>query len=118
MITEEEKAVAKKKCQLISKIADRAIAAGINLHKEKISLVMDILAADDEFSLSLGDLLTADDQNFYHDILGIQHNLNRHIRKMDNYFVPRYSTNQQGGRQDARHIYHSNKRNQRRNRPD
>lgn len=78
--------------QLTSKIADRAISMDINLHEEKMSLVMDLEAANDQFALKLEELLRADKFNFSHDVLGIQYNLDRNTRTMQNCFVPRFAT--------------------------
>lgn len=61
------------------------------LVSDRISLIMDLECAHKEFNLRLTDLLAADDFNFAHDIVGIQNNLDRLTRKMDNLFVPRYA---------------------------
>ncbi|KXZ22478.1 hypothetical protein AXI58_10140 [Bacillus nakamurai] len=59
---------------------------------DRMSLIMDLKCVNEEFNLRLEDLLNADDFNFSHDILGIQNNLNREERKMENLFVPRFAT--------------------------
>ncbi|MCH4866776.1 DUF6874 family protein [Bacillus sp. 1006-3] len=59
---------------------------------DRMSLIMDLECVNEEFNLRLEDLLNADDFNFAHDILGIQNNLNREKRKMENLFVPRFAT--------------------------
>ena len=76
--------------ELITKIAKRAENMGL-LMSNKMSLIMDLEYAE-EFDLRLEDLLNADNYNFAHDICGIQNNLNRQTKKMDNYFVPRFSS--------------------------
>lgn len=58
----------------------------------RMSLIMDLEHANDEFNLRLDDLLNADEYNFAHDIIGIQNNLDRTSGKMKNLFVPRYAT--------------------------
>lgn len=58
---------------------------------DRMSLIMDLECANEEFNLRLDDLLQADDFNFSHDIVGIQNNLNRRTKEMENFFVPRYS---------------------------
>lgn len=77
---------------IIVKIVNRA-EKGKMLLFDKISLAMDLECAVDEFNLRLNDLLNADDYNFAHDIYGIQHNLNRQTKKMENFFVPRFAVN-------------------------
>lgn len=59
---------------------------------DRMSLIMDLECANEEFNLRLEDLLNADDFNFAHDIIGIQNNLNREERKMGNLFVPRFAS--------------------------
>lgn len=59
---------------------------------DRMSLIMDLECVNEEFNLRIEDLLNADDFNFAHDILGIQNNLNREKRKMENLFVPRFAT--------------------------
>ena len=44
------------------------------------------------FDLRLNDLLNADDSNFAHDICGIQKNINRETREIENFFVPRFAS--------------------------
>jgi len=59
---------------------------------DRMSLIMDLECANEEFNLRLEDLLNADDFNFAHDIVGIQNNLNREERKMGSQFVPRFAS--------------------------
>lgn len=59
---------------------------------DRMSLIMDLECVNEEFNLRIEDLLNADDFNVAHDILGIQNNLNREKRKMENLFVPRFAT--------------------------
>ena len=58
---------------------------------DRMSLMMDIEAVHGEIGLKLNDLLNADDVNFTHDIVGIQKNLDRKSKKLQNFFLPRYA---------------------------
>lgn len=63
-----------------------------NIKKHRISNLLDIESADEQFQLRLDEWVKADDLNFYHDFLGI-------IRESDRstfpatfgQFVPRYA---------------------------
>ncbi len=81
--------ITKQDYQTMSKIANRAIKHGLNLHVDKLSLVMDIEGTNDTIPLRLNDFLEADLGDFTHDIIGIQRNINRSTKEMDNCFVPR-----------------------------
>lgn len=81
----------KEEYQVISKIANRAIGKRINLHNDRLSLLMDIENTHETIPLRLSDLLHADDFNFAHDVIGIQQNLNRDTKQMDNFFLPRFA---------------------------
>lgn len=74
----------------IMKIAERADEKGL-LQFDRLSLIMDIEVAHNEFNLRLADLLAADDFNFAHDVVGIQNNIDRESKKIINFFVPRYA---------------------------
>lgn len=80
----------KENLVLIAKIVDRAEEKRL-LMFDRISLLMDLECTAKEFDLRLSDLLNADDFNFSHDICGIQNNLNRETKKMENFFVPRFA---------------------------
>lgn len=73
----------------VSKVADRAIALRLNIHKDKMSLFMDIEFSADDANMDLDKLLSFDDFNFTHDLAGIQANLNRESKKIENCFSPR-----------------------------
>ncbi|MCR4362126.1 hypothetical protein JDW21_18895 [Bacillus subtilis] len=75
----------------IVEIAKRAEEKNL-LMFDRMSLIMDLECVNEEFNLRLEDLLNADDFNFAHDIIGIQNNLNREERKMENLFVPRFAS--------------------------
>jgi hypothetical protein len=81
----------KEKMAAIGNIAKRADEMGL-LMFDRMSLMMDLEVAADEFNLRLDDLLGADNFNFAHDINGIQQNINRQTKKMENFFLPRYAS--------------------------
>jgi len=84
--------VDQNKVDLIMKIVDRGWECGISKHyTDKLSMMMDIDFANRDCPLKLKELLTADDGNFYHDIIGIRNNLNRKTKKLENCFLPRYA---------------------------
>lgn len=58
---------------------------------DRLSLIMDIEATHDDIGLKLSELLNADNENFTHDIVGIQKNLDRTTKTMQNFFLPRYA---------------------------
>ena len=76
---------------IIAEIAKRADEKGL-LMFDRMSLIMDIQAAHEQFNLKLDKLLEADDYNFSHDIVGIQQNINRKTKEIENYFLPRYAS--------------------------
>ena len=75
----------------IAEIAKRADEKGL-LMFDRMSLIMDIQAAHEQFSLKLDELLKADDSNFSHDIVGIQNNIDRKTKIIGNCFLPRYAS--------------------------
>jgi hypothetical protein len=80
---------------IIVTIAERYIyllkTADIPIPK-KLDLIMDIEAVHNNgCPLNLDDLLNASDDDFAHDLIGIQVNLNRKTGKLENCFVPRYN---------------------------
>ena len=76
--------------ELMFEIAERAEDMNL-LIVDRISLIMDLECVNKEFDLRLKELLNADDFNFSHDICGIQKNLNRKTKELENFFVPRFS---------------------------
>ncbi len=76
---------------VISDITTRAIDNGLNLHKDRMSLLMDIECAHDECNLRLDELLGAPEFDFAHDVLGIQRHMNRETKKLKDCFSPRYA---------------------------
>lgn len=80
----------KEKMNLIMGIIERADKVNLILF-DRLSLMMDLKCAVEEFDLRLEDLLKANDLNFNHDLVGIQGNLNRQTKKFENCFVPRFA---------------------------
>lgn len=60
-------------------------------HYDRMSLIMDIEVAHEQFGLRLEELLKADDLDFAHDIVGIQQNIDRRTKTIENCFLPRYA---------------------------
>lgn len=81
----------KENFELIAEIAKRAERKNL-LMFDRMSLIMDLEQATEQFNLKLKELLNADDFNFAHDICGIQNNFNRETLKMENCFLPRYAS--------------------------
>lgn len=76
---------------IIVEIAKRAEDKGL-LMFDRMSLIMDIQNAHEQFNLRLNEWLKADDFDFSHDIVGIQQNINRETKKVENCFLPRYAS--------------------------
>ena len=76
---------------IIADIAKRAEEKGL-LMFDRMSLIMDIQVAHKQFNLKLNEWLKADDLDFSHDIVGIQQNINRETKKVENCFLPRYAS--------------------------
>jgi len=79
-----------KNLKVIVKIVERADNMGL-LKFDRLSLIMDLECVTEEFNLRLDDFLNSDDFNFSHDIYGIQNNINRAEKKIENFFIPRFS---------------------------
>ena len=73
---------------IIGKICERADQMRI-IDGERMVLMMDLESAAKYYFLDLRRLLEADDEDFVHDIRGIQRNINRKTKEIENYFVPR-----------------------------
>ena len=73
-----------QKNKIIDSILDRAENNNL-LWKDKFTLFMDLDNAD----LDWGLLDSFDDDNFQHDIIGIQNNMNRKTGQLDQHFLPR-----------------------------
>ena len=61
------------------------------LQFELMSLIIDLTIAHKQFNLDLDRLLNAPDFDFAHDIVGIQNNINRETKVVENHFLPRYA---------------------------
>ena len=76
---------------LVIKIANRASKI---YSVDRFAFIMDITyCIEGGCNLDLNGLLNADETNFMHDMAGIHNHLNRETKKLDNCFVPRYTTN-------------------------
>ena len=80
----------KREFETIIKIVERAETMDL-LISDRITLIMDLEYATKEFNLRLSDFLNGKRVDFVHDICGIQKNFNRQTKKMENFFVPRFS---------------------------
>lgn len=80
----------KQELTTIMGIAKRADADGL-LMFDRMSLYMDIQNVHETTPLRLDELLTADEANFHHDIVGIQNNFNRESKELENHFLPRFA---------------------------
>ena len=83
--------VTQNNVNLIMDITDRAWGKLKDNYKDKLDLMMDIDATNENCPLRLKELLDADDFNFYHDLIGIGNNLNRKTKKLENCFLPRFA---------------------------
>jgi hypothetical protein len=80
------------KINTIVKIIERAepIARRHHIHLDRLTSIMDVENANDQYPLDLDAWLAADDSNFVHDFFGIRANINRETGVLDNCFVPRF----------------------------
>jgi hypothetical protein len=84
----------KEEMKLISKIVDKAFETEMQAHYgSKLDMFMDIEFVHKDCPLNLQRLLEADNFNFFHDVIGIYENLNRKTKKLENCFVPRFTSN-------------------------
>jgi hypothetical protein len=78
--------------ELISMIAERALAMSRNYGVQYSNIQTDLLACHlNGNPLNLWGLLNADDYNFAHDIFGIRRHLDRHTGELTGGFRPRVS---------------------------
>lgn len=76
--------------QMAAMIADRFAEKYPSV--DKVHIEMDIVAAHvGGCPLKLKQLLEADDLNFFHDVYGINQNLDRNTGELKNFFWPRYA---------------------------
>lgn len=83
----------RKEFELISEIASRAQGAAHTqgVSYDRVTALMDISKAHDQYPLKLDELLAADNFNFTHDVFGIANNMNRETGVIENFFVPRFA---------------------------
>ena len=87
------KAEKREKLEKYNKIIRRAIEEGIEV-KSIMTAMMDVESADMKFNMKLDEWMNADLQDFVHDFIGIQRNINRgsgYPAKDFNSFVPRFA---------------------------
>ena len=81
----------KEEYTLINEVVNRAMKLYQGITDE-MGLNMDIIAAHlNGTPLDFNKLLSFDDFNFGHDIIGIMNNINRNTGELDNCFLPRCS---------------------------
>ena len=80
----------KEKKLMYVKIIERADKLDVNFIS-RLTALMDLEFADKTFNLRLEEFLNADDNNFIHDFVGIQLNIDRRIKEFG-YFVPRFAS--------------------------
>ena len=72
----------------IDEVASRAMQSNeFSAHIDTISLILSLRSVD--CKLDFKRLLSFDDFNFFHDVVGIMINLDRKTGKLKNFFVPR-----------------------------
>lgn len=86
----KDKKMVKADVDAITKVMERAWDKIKDSYPDKLSLFMDLHATHTNgCPLDFNKLLSFDDFDFYHDILGIRKNLNRDTKKLENVFLPR-----------------------------
>ena len=79
----------KKEREIVTKIIDRALDAGI--YNDALMAKMDISAVHAHCPLRLDDLLHADQFNFFHDLHGIKRHISRKTGLLEHFFLPLFS---------------------------
>lgn len=77
-----------EKYECIKRICERAEQMGIE-QNDRVTLFMDLDAVAEKTDINLLKLLNFDDENFAHDVVGIQRHLDRNSKELKNHFVPR-----------------------------
>ena len=80
------------KFDLIVKIIERAepLAQRVGVHLDRLTSIMDMDNATQQYPMDLDAMLGADDSNFGHDFFGIRSHMNRETGKLEDCFVPRF----------------------------
>ena len=81
----------KEKYDLYLKICLRAEELDIGVG-DRLTKMMDVELADNEWGLRLEDWLNADNLNFAHDFVGIQSHINRETKTFASTWLPRFAT--------------------------
>ena len=72
--------------------AERDYGELVNRFGARVSRMMDLQSADEEFNLRLDEFLNADEEDFTHDVFGIWNESNRETYPCTfGFFVPRFS---------------------------
>lgn len=81
-----------KKLVAICERAERDYGELVNRFGARVSRMMDLQSADEEFNLRLDEFLNADEENFTHDVFGIWGESNRETYPCTfGFFVPRFA---------------------------
>ena len=84
--------ITKKDCALIEKAAKRAVKLLNCVQVNRLGIEMDLTATHvNGCELDLEKLLTFDDYNFAHDVVGIVKHIDRNTGELLNCFLPRCS---------------------------
>lgn len=81
-------ALAKTDHRQTSLVLDRVLKEGLT-YSDRLSMLMDLEVACEQFNLDLKELLSFNRFNFAHDILGIAGHINRRTKHIENCFLPR-----------------------------
>lgn len=82
----------REKMVLITQIVERADKLAL-LKSDRLNFMIDMEVATETFNLDLERMLNADNQNFAHDVVGIQNHINRDTKEFEGLFLPRFARN-------------------------
>lgn len=82
----------REKMVLITQIVERADKLEL-LKSDRLNFMIDMEVATETFNLDLERMLNADNQNFAHDVVGIQNHINRDTKEFEGLFLPRFARN-------------------------
>ena len=82
----------REKMVLITQIVERADKLAL-LKSDRLNFMIDMEVATETFNLDLERMLNADNQNFAHDVVGIQNHINRNTKEFEGLFLPRFARN-------------------------